>query len=253
MSEKMPCRYFLWLRKTCGLAVLLFVSCHGERAGRKLDLPGAMLWAWERPENLEFLAKKPVGTGVAFLAGTAVIGASGVVQFRMRTQDLLLPPGVPLLSVVRIESPAVHGRMDMTTLLAGLQTAAQLPGVRGLQIDFDARLSERASYRGLLNSIRQRTNQPVGITALVSWCDGDSWIDDAPVDEAVPMFFRLGRGESRDQRIRSAVCRSSIGLSTDEAWPTRRPDGLKRIYLFSPTPWTEQDYTHAMHRIASWK
>jgi len=33
---------------------------------------------------------------------------------------------------------------------------------------------------------------PLSITALASWCAGDPWITGLPIDEAVPMLFRLG-------------------------------------------------------------
>jgi hypothetical protein len=97
------------------------------------------------------------------------------------------------------------------------------------------------------------SSKPVSVTALASWCDGDRWLDGEPVAEAVPMFFRLGRGESRDMKLNSAMCRSSIGLSTDEPWPAKRPAGITRIYLFSPLAWTHEEYTRTMERIERWK
>ncbi len=210
-----------------------------------------MLWAWERPEDLGFLAGK--STGVAFLAGTAAIGTDGSVLFRMRTQNLLLPPHTPVLPVVRIESLPGHAPAQMTTLLGGIEAVERLPGIRGLQIDFDARRSERAFYQDLLAAVAKDAPKPISITALASWCNGDRWLDGAPVSEAVPMFFRMGRSESHDMELMSSACASSIGLSTDEPWPAKRPAGLTRIYLFSPRPWTEQEYTRAMQRIENWK
>ena len=34
----------------------------------------------------------------------------------------------------------------------------------------------------------------LSMTALASWCDTESCLDDAPVDETVPMLIRMGRG-----------------------------------------------------------
>jgi hypothetical protein len=107
-------------------------------------------------------------------------------------------------------------------------------------------------YRSLLNALNAQSPIPVGVTALSSWCAGDRWLDQAPIAEAVPMFFRMGRSESRDMAIRSAVCRSSIGLSTDEPWPSHRPAGLERIYLFSPRAWTRGVYVCALQRLKNW-
>ena len=69
-----------------------------------------------------------------------------------------------------------------------------LPRVRGVQIDFDATLSERDAYRALIHDVRKRLGPatPLSITALASWCIGDDWLNGLPVDEAIPMLFRMG-------------------------------------------------------------
>ncbi len=38
------------------------------------------------------------------------------------------------------------------------------------------------------------------MTALASWCAGDDWLRDLPVDEAVPMLFRMGVEKNLFQR-----------------------------------------------------
>jgi hypothetical protein len=86
---------------------------------------------------------------------------------------------------------------------------------------------------------------PLSITALLSWCaaapGSGNWMANLPIDEAVPMFFRLG-GSSRpaDNKsgypLREPRCRGSIGISTDESWPSLDP--RQRVYLFAPRPWT---------------
>jgi hypothetical protein len=210
-----------------------------------------MLWAWERPENLSFLDSQK--SGVAFLAGTAVIGADGSTRFRLRTQPLVLPAGAAVLPVVRIESPLSHAAIEVAPLVLGLRQIAEVPGVRGIQIDFDARRSEQPSYRALLASMSKYTSKPVGITALASWCEGDRWLNGEPVAEAVPMFFRMGLNESRNMQMSSPACRSSIGLSTDEPWPAQRAATIQRIYLFSPRAWTREEYDRTLRRVESWK
>ena len=172
------------------VCVLGCLSCNRQRA-HKLDLPPVMLWAWERPENLGFI--DPRVAGVAVLEATAVIAANGSVQLRMRTQPLTLPTDAAVLAVVRIESPPVHAAIDAAQLLSGLLAIARLPGLRGIQIDFDARSSEREFYRTLLRSLAQHTSLPVSVTALASWCAGDRWLQDEPVVEVVPDVFPDGR------------------------------------------------------------
>lgn len=214
-------------------------------------MPGVVLWAWERAEDLGFVDAQT--TGVAFLAGVAQIAPDGSIAFRPRTQRLVMPDGVPTIAVVRIESPPEHRVPRLDALLGGLREIAAEPNVRGLQIDFDARASERPFYRELLEALRHSTKKAIGVTALASWCVGDRWLDREPVIEAAPMFFRMGRNESRNMTIESPVCSASMGLSMDEAWPAARPAAVRRIYLFSPHAWTREDYLAGLRRIQEWK
>jgi hypothetical protein len=63
------------------------------------------------------------------------------------------------------------------------------------------------------------------------------------VDEIVPMFYRLGEGgprlraELRRGTDLATECRRALGLITDE--PLIPPPSPRRLYLFSPTPWTQ--------------
>src|SRR5258708_1560376 len=65
------------------------------------DFPRIMVWAWERPEKLDFL--DPNEAGVAFLARTIHVRGD-VVTARPRMQPLVVKPGTALMAVVRIES-----------------------------------------------------------------------------------------------------------------------------------------------------
>jgi len=195
------------------------------------NLPNLYLWAWERPEDLQFLSNRKVG--VAFLAKTISLApplaatlpkssattdspffASVRVQVRPRLQPLRINPGTPLMAVVRIESvrgafPGSHSSQsapattlsqpDLSLFAAEIANSAQITGVTALQIDFDATLSEHTLYRDLLIEVRKKLppNFPLSITALASWCIGDRWLDQLPpgtIDEAVPMLFGMGQG-----------------------------------------------------------
>jgi hypothetical protein len=152
-----------------------------------------------------------------------------------------------------VDSALKHDLVQPRAFLSGLSSVAALPNLRGIQIDFEARKSERNFYSALLKSMPPEMRTPIGITALASWCTGDRWLDAEPIVEAVPMFFRMGKRVSRDAATHGAVCRSSIGLSTDEPWPAHRAAGIRRIYLFNPRAWTQADYLSALHRIEDWK
>ena len=215
-------------------------------------MPQTVVWAWEEAEDLRLA---PTSVGVAYLAETLFVGqaAPGVPKLTVlsRHQPLAVAPGAAVMAVVRLI--ALPGFQDSGPIRE--QTATELveiahrSGLRALQVDFDATRSQRAFYASVLTQLRPRmpATMPLSITALLSWCaagpgTGD-WLSTLPIDEAVPMFFRLGgTARSGDHKsgypLREPHCRGSIGISTDESWPQLRPHA--RIYLFAPRPWTER-------------
>ncbi len=232
------------------LAAIRFGSAHQPaRMARGLDRieAGVVLWAWERPENLSFA--DPARVAVAFLSGTVRLRGEEVLV-RPRFQPLRVAPGSRVIPVVRVEvdkqvPPSLTAAQvsRVSAAIAGLVDRNE-PGT--VQVDFDASTSQRAFYRLLLGDLRRRLprGRKISITALASWCDLDRWLDGLPIDEAVPMLFRMGPdGPSVVRRLRRARsfadprCRGSVGLSVDEAagWEHRAP----RTYAFNPRPWTE--------------
>ena len=131
-------------------------------------------------------------------------------------QPLRVMSGVPLMAVVRLESNSVPLPDAGAVSHDILTLAGERPDA--LQVDFDARLSEREWYRRLLGSLRRemKASTPLTITALASWCDRDDWLEGLPIDDAVPMLFRMGAGEPRETVSRkptgSAKCRTFRSL-----------------------------------------
>lgn len=220
-------------------------------ADRLEDFPTTILWAWERPENL--ISIDPATVGVAFLARTLYLRGSEVIV-RPRFQPLRVPPQTSLIAVVRIETdgpkPFDGQRQKAVSAIAELSS---LPGVRAVQIDFDARQSERSFYRDLLRDVRNSLDPtiPLSMTALASWCMYDNWLAGLPIDEAVPMLFRMGVDEtnvlsflSRKKRFPASQCQNSVGLSLDE--PLAQLPPHRRMYIFNPKPWSES----ALQRIS---
>jgi hypothetical protein len=209
-------------------------------------LPSVVVWAWERPEQLDFI--DPAKVGVAFLAATITL-RDDTVLVRPRLQPLTVPDGSLLIAVARIESDRkAHPHLTPEQLIqsvGAIDRLAKLPKVVAVQIDFDALLSERAFYRNLLLSLR-KTLPPttaLSITALASWCQGDNWLDELPIDEAVPMLFRMGAQEHaiREQlsisgNFNSTKCQNSVGYSIDEPHPVIPTP--KRSYYFNLRSWT---------------
>jgi hypothetical protein len=220
-----------------------------------------MLWAWERPEDFSFLSRRDPGApevGVAYLQATLEL-RRGELVVRRRHGALRIPPAVVRLPVVRIEAGA--GWVLDGGLQRGVRDAllaeAQAAGLGRLQLDFEALVSQRPFYRALLAALRQQLPSGFGlsITALASWCLGDRWLSALPVDEVVPMFYRLGpagpelRAELARGRDLARECRAAHGLITDE--PMVLPPTPRRLYLFSPTAWQPGALDAALARLGA--
>jgi hypothetical protein len=205
--------------------------------------PRTVVWAWERPEQLKFI--DAASTGVAFLASTVELSGEHTIV-NPRRQPLHAPAAARLMAVVRVEARAATlSRDQREAAVHAIVAASRLPRVSAVQIDFDATLSQRDFYRELLREVRARLPQtPISITALASWCFSDDWIAGLPVDEAVPMLFRMGRDDRTIRArlragddFREPLCRASVGMSTDEP-PAMQPGG-RRVYWFAPRSWTQ--------------
>ena len=218
-------------------------------------------WAWERPEDLRGL-----DGDVAFLAATVRVRAAAavadaaaqpvLVQVVPRQQPLQVGPGARLTAVVRIEvapglaaglDAAVRARIVAVARRAVAVRPADAPEVPALQLDYDARVSERPFYRALLAELHGALPATrLSITALASWCLRDRWFDDLDmIDEAVPMVFDLGPDR---RRVRAALlagadfgsplCQRSLGVALDEPLPAHVLPGRRR-WLWSRRPWGE--------------
>jgi len=218
-------------------------------------LPARTLWVWERREDLSNI--DPRTTAIATLDRTIFLGHTATVI--PRRQPFIYPPGIKRISVIRIEAPGdIAPGLERATAALVLNIATSDPTIAALQIDFDARRSQRAFYARLLHDLRRGMppTLPLSITSLASWCSSDDWLSNLPIDEAVPMFFRMGYRESKSMIVESRECTHSIGLSTDESWPDHRPAGLHRdarIYVFNPHPWTSDDYQRVVRRVKEWQ
>ena len=216
------------------------------------SLPPVILWAWERPEDLTFL--DPERYGVAFLAQTLILNGDDVV-FRPRRQPLKVSPATKLIAVTRIESSKITGtgaalsNAQIAKLVSLVLHTQQLENVVAVQIDFDVTKSERSFYRQLLEKLRLNLPQhvPLSMTALASFCVGDRWLDGLPVDEVVPMIFRMGLDNEKIRNLiaagndfREPLCRTSYGVALDEPVTVRFAEA-RRLYVFNNRSWVGED------------
>jgi hypothetical protein len=216
------------------------------------QFPRIMLWAWERPEDWSFIDSHKYG--VAFLAQTLTLKGDEVTT-SPRHQPLAVPPETKMMAVTRIESQKITGqrpalsqsqRQQLVKLILRTQ---ELGRVSAIQIDFDAMVSERDFYRALLQDLRAQLpdNLPLSMTALASFCIGDRWLEDLPVDEAVPMIFRMGADDRTVKNMltggddfREPLCLQSYGIATDEPVDLKFKSG-RRIYVFNSHSWRPAD------------
>src|SRR5215831_7015439 len=237
------------------LAALIVLALLATRDTRPRGAPRPMIWvwAWEGYDDLRFL--DPHQAGVAFLAATVRLDSTGV-RWTGRGQGLRLPPGIRRMAVVRVESATAVDERSRREVAEHLVEIARFEANAGLQIDWDAPRSLRPTYCALLRDVRAALPDtlPLSVTALASWCTGDCWLEGVPVDEVVPMVFRMGADERRVRydlarrgEFLCRACREAVGLSTDEGeWPRLSE---RRVYLFHPGPWTSAVYDRALARL----
>lgn len=219
-----------------------------------------VLWAWERPEDLRFAshsAEVAVQTGFIVLSGDQVIA-------RGRRFPLRAEPGQASTALVHVQID--HRRplaLDPAAEVAAARAVlayARAPWVRRVQVDFEVRESERPILLRLLHGVRTGLPADVSLsmTALTSWCETETWLGQAPVDEIVPMLFRMGRGGAA-LRAKLASggdfaeprCRQALAISTDAPVP-RAPAG-RRVYVFNPRSWTAADFAKVRRNVEAWR
>jgi hypothetical protein len=220
---------------------------------RLAKLPRHTVWTWERREDLRSI--DPATTAIAPLAFTLVQDGP-VLRTQLQRNSLTLPsdPAPRRIAVVRLEthqpelSPETARRVAQTML-----KAVQNPAPDALQIDFDAVQSERAWYRLILTTLRAELppDMPLSITALASWCSHDRWMSGLPIDEAVPMLFRMEPGvhgvSDPEIAMREPLCMNSAGISTRARWPEDLHG--KRVYLFPDRGWQRDNLSETLRNL----
>jgi len=88
---------FLRFRACLPMVLAVALGCRDE-ASRMRGFPSRMLWAWESPQDLRFLAQ---GEGVAFLSGELHLQGEQT-RWQPRRSPLRVNPTTPLLAVIRV-------------------------------------------------------------------------------------------------------------------------------------------------------
>lgn len=243
----MPCVLMIF-------AVLFVQACSHRTVSPRLDseVPKKILWAWERPEDLRFADAKEFG--VAFLAQTLVMQGPEII-YKPRRQPLEISSGAYVIAVTRVETVKDAGKRpsfnddQRARLVQLIKATIDRPHVRAVQVDFDAVASERKFYGAMMKDLRAALPENISLTmtSLASWCVGDAWFNDFPVDEAVPMAFDMGADDeniknflARGNDWSEPLCRGSYGISLDDPLKMElKPD--RRIYYFKNGSWSSSD------------
>lgn len=240
-----------------GLSIIVGASAASADAPK---LPARVLWAWQRAEDLSYI--DPKSCGVAYLACRAVLDGDRIVE-EWRNQPLKVPPGTVLEPVLRVDiskrsrRDSGRGKPRPYGVVRIIEKLARLPGTAQVQIDFDARVTDREFYKQVLDEIHEKLpSTKISITALTSWCLFDDWIRDLPVVETVPMLFSLGRDRAKillyfrsKSDFHVPTCCASAGLSLEDCEinqlmiPLLKSRTIPvRFYVFTKTPWTADKY-----------
>lgn len=234
---------------------------------RQASLARGVAWIW--PDSLGPQAGAGGGPAVpyreaAVLVESLVLRAQGVERGH-RQAPLALPEGAKLLPVIHVESaadaPDTFTPRQHDALMAAVRRQAPLAAIGAgmLQLDFEAPARQRLAYVQWVQAVRQALPAGVklSVTALAHWCTQGDWLDKLPVDEVVPMLYRLGP-HAQPWRARFAEggatlarrCRGpALGFATGEPPPARLLARTARAYWFDEARW---GHPLPSHRIIDW-
>ena len=245
------------MRKRLFLASLLVLAgCHTQPS--KTAPSQLILGAWERPEDLRFAGTTEIALQTGFIELTGDTLKARGRYFPLKSNQ------APATIVVHVQidhaKPLRWSPQLRAQLAAAVLHYATLTKAPRVQLDFEVRKSEREILLDALTDLRRGlpNNTRLSMTALASWCMFDNWIEQAPVDEIVPMLFRMKRdGPAIEKSLadggdfRNPRCRDALAISSDSLI-ARGPPG-RRVYLFNPRSWTPEAFNQAQRAAEAWR
>ena len=178
------------------------------------------------------------------LAGTGV-------RTRPRLGSASLPEGTRITPVVHVElstvEPAQPGDVAHDAIVQAVLRWAPRSTSGWVQLDMEARPSQRNFYLALIRTLRQQLPAEVklSVTALAWWCRSPAWLDRLTADEVVPMVFRMGQDAAAMRSIWSespqrlhARCRGpALGVASVEPLPAAVSRRYAKLYVFDRRGW----------------
>jgi len=183
-----------------------------------------------------------------------------IVQLQLHDGRLLERPRLRALPptgqrritpVVHVEqqprAPALSlNELQQAGIAAHVLAAAARSSSGWVQLDFEARPSQRSSYQMLVARIRRDLpmTHRLSVTLLAWQCKSAAWITPLAADELVPMFFKMGDetarwltqiqagGPTLQPRCRHEGAGFAAALTPPAGWQAQWP----RRYWFNLTP-----------------
>lgn len=225
------------LIQACVLALLICTAslAHGQAIAWLWD--GAQLPAWSQD-------RAAVLEQHILLSGESVL-------LRSRARQPALAEGTQVTPVLHVEVSTVNPPRDIETsravILRGMRAMARRSSSGWVQLDMEAKPSQRDFYRSLVRQIRAELppSLRLSVTALAWWCRSPAWLDDLGADEVVPMFFRMGRDgpamrriiEDRPQALHASCRGASAGFSPQEPFTSQTVQRYANTYWFDMHAW----------------
>ena len=173
------------------------------------------------------------------------------IRERPGVQPRRLAPRTAVTPVVHVEldllRPAADLRAASPAIVAAMHSAARASTSGWVQLDLEARPSQRSDYRALVQELRRTlpAHIKLSVTALAWWCRAPAWLDGLAANEVVPMFFKMGRDGAAVRELVAhrpdalhPVCRSgSAGFSPQEPFDRGVTARYAQTYWFDYHGW----------------
>lgn len=202
-------------------------------------------WLWDE-------ARLPVwSTHEAAVLQRHILLSGDDILLRPRKRWPALPPATLITPVLHVEvstvNPPTHIESSRAIIVSALLDAAARSSSGWVQLDMEAKPSQRMFYRSLVRDIRAALPSRIklSVTALAWWCRSPAWLDDLAADEVVPMFFRMGKDSAAMRAVLEQSpdtlhpsCRAhSAGFSPQEPFARAVAERYAKNYWFDRYAW----------------
>ncbi|WLI89351.1 hypothetical protein Q4S45_22095 [Massilia sp. R2A-15] len=203
-------------------------------------------WIWDKADMPVWSASH------AALLDRHILLAADAIRTRAGSH-LPVSTATRVTPVLHVEVSTIHPPTNIEASRAAivgamLQAAAHSTSGR-VQLDMEAKPSQRDFYRSLVRDVRAALPADIAlsVTALGWWCRSPAWLDGLAADEVVPMFFRMGKDgaalrelvEHAPQSLHPSCRGGSAGFSPQEPFSEQTTGRYRRTYWFDYHAWRQ--------------